>query len=380
MPSSPDPVALFRDRFARPPTAVAFAPGRVNLIGEHTDYNDGFVLPLAIQFGVTVAARLTDDGRINAYSANFPERPAVFPVGEEPAAATWDHYLRALLGELTAAGIIMSGLELAYRGDVPDGAGLSSSAAFAVATARVVAQLTGHVWNDIVPLAKICQAAEHRIGVRCGLLDQMASAGCRAGCAMLLDCRSMTSDMIPLDRDRLAIVLGDTTVRRQLSDGRYNQRRSECEQAAAALGVASLRDADFLTLDRLRSRMPGVLVRRARHVLTENERVHLFAAALPESRLSVTGRLLDESHASLRNDYEVSCPELDAMVVSLLAAGAAGARLVGGGFGGAALALAEPERLTAMIERAGAEYTRRTGRTGVFHVVAPGDGAWARPV
>lgn len=378
MPSNPDLVALFQERFAQPPAAVAFAPGRVNLIGEHTDYNDGFVLPLAIQFGVTVAGRLTDTGRVRAFSLNFPDRPAAFPLAEEPAGAAWDHYLRALFLELAAAGVVCSGADLVYHGDVPDGAGLSSSAAFAVATGKLLAHLTGFAWESIAALARVCQAAEHRIGVRCGLLDQMASAGCRTGGAMLLDCRSLNYEMVPLDRDRLAIVLGDTTVRRVLSDGRYNQRREECEQAAAALGVASLREVDFLTLETRRLRMPSLLYRRARHVLTENERVHLFAAALGDGALSAAGRLLDESHASLRNDYEVSCPELDAMAASFLLAGAAGARMVGGGFGGAAIALVEPEQVAEMIAHAGAEYLLRTGRTGVFHVVAPGDGAWVR--
>ena len=373
-PPDPSPT-LFSERFDAAPTATAFAPGRVNLIGEHTDYNDGFVFPLAIQFGVRVAGRLTDSGRVVAYSANFPADVVDFAVGLQPQGADWGHFLRAIVAELSAVGIRPTGLELAFVGDVPPGAGLSSSAAFSVAAAMLVAELVGRPWPDPVALARLCQAAEHRTGVMCGLLDQMASAACRAGAAMLLDCRSLARRMIPIDREQLAVIVGDTRVQRELSDGRYNQRRVECEAAADAFGVKALRDVTLEDLAARRGEIPEMLWRRARHVVNENNRVHTYATALEADDMVSVGRLTDASHAGLRDDFEVSCPELDAMAAAFREAGAYGARLVGAGFGGAAIAVVDPAKTDAIIADARAAYQAATGLDGAFHVVYPGDGA-----
>lgn len=368
-------VALFREKFRATPEKAAFAPGRVNLIGEHTDYNDGFVLPMAILFGVYCVGRETSDGRVRAFSGNFPDDPVDFPLGEEPHGKGWGQYLRAVLVELAAVGVRPAGLELAFIGDVPPEAGLSSSAAFSVVTSLLVSALKGRSWDDKVALAKLCQAAEHRTGVMCGLLDQMASAACQAGSAMLLDCRDLSRRMIVLDRQRLAVIVGDTTVKRSLTDGRYNLRRTECEAAAKALGVKALRDVTPELLAANADRVEAVLLRRARHVMTEDDRVHRFAAALAAGDMAAAGELANQGHYSLRDDFEASCPELDAITAAFRAAGAYGARMVGAGFGGSAIALVAPARAEAVIAAASADYQKQTGRQGVFHVVAAGDGA-----
>ncbi|NLH48513.1 MAG: galactokinase [Myxococcales bacterium] len=375
MSRTPELTALFHEKFNAAPAQAAFAPGRVNLIGEHTDYNDGFVLPLAIQFGVYLAGRVTSDGRVRAHSANFPDEPVDFPLGEEPRGKGWGQYLRAVLYELAAVGVRPAGLELVFIGDVPPEAGLSSSAAFSVVTSLLVSALVGRSWDDKVALAKLCQAAEHRTGVMCGLLDQMASAACQAGSAMLLDCRDLSRRMVALDRQKLAVIVGDTTVKRSLNDGRYNQRRAECEAAARAFGVRALRDVTPELLAAKTGSVEDVLVRRARHVMTEDDRVHGFAAALAAGDLATVGRLVDQGHASLRDDFEVSCPELDAICEAFRGAGAYGARMVGAGFGGSAIAVVAPEKAADVIAGAAAAYRQKTGRSGVFHVVAAGDGA-----
>jgi len=374
-----DPADLLQQRYAVNAQVEAFAPGRVNLIGEHTDYNDGFVLPMAIQYGVRVAAMLADDGRVEACSANFSDQPASFALGDQVQGTTWGDYLRALLLELDAAEVRVGGLRAAFVGDVPDGAGLSSSAAFAVAATLAVSKLAGKQWSDVVDLARVGQAAEHRLGVKCGLLDQMASAACSAGSAMLMDCRDFSRRMIPLNRSELAVIVGATGVHRTLAGSKYNERRAECEQGAATCGARSLRDVEPETLEDKKSLMTDEVYRRCRHILSENRRVHQFAAALGEKDYKRLGELMLAGHASLRDDYEVSCDELDAMVAAFTScSGVYGARMVGGGFGGSAIALAEPAQADAVIAAAQTEYQRRTNLDGAFYTVVPGDGAVAR--
>ncbi len=371
-----DPAAPFAQRFAAAPAVRAFAPGRVNLIGEHTDYNDGFVMPMAIQYGVRVVGRLTDSGRVQAVSANFEERPGDFPLHTQPDGHDWIDFLQAVLLELEAVGVNPAGLELAYVGDVPDGAGLSSSAAFAVATVLAVSQLVGRRWDDPVALSRVCQAAEHRIGTRCGLLDQMAGAACRAGSAMLLDCRDMSRTMLPIDRDRLAVIVGATGVKRELAASKYNERRSECEQGARLCGQTSLRDVTPAMLEANKAHLPETVYRRCLHVLSQNARVHAFAAALRAGKMAMLGAIADAGHASLRDDYEVSCVELDAMVEAFTACkGVYGARMVGGGFGGSAIALVDPTRAANIMTAAGRIYREKSGREGRFYTATAGDGA-----
>jgi galactokinase len=367
----------FERRFREKPQAIAFAPGRVNLIGEHTDYNDGFVLPIAIQLGVHAAGSLTDDGLVQAASAQFPDDPASFPLGSESGNHRWQRYLAAVVAELAEAGVRSGGLRLFFSSDMPLEAGLSSSAAFSVCTSMLVAGLLGREWDDKTALARLCQRAENRMGVMCGLLDQMASAACTAGHAMLLDCRDLTYRMVPLP-SAAGILVGDTGVKRALADSRYNERRSECARAAALCGVESLRDLHPSHLAARGPSMPDVLHRRARHVIAENERVLRFAGALRAGDLSLAGRLLSESHRSLRDDYEVSCPELDAMVEAFMRAGALGARMVGAGFGGSAIALVEASKGDGVLAAAQTLYERQGRTAGGFYAVRAGDGAWVR--
>lgn len=370
-------VRLFREKYGVAPQFVAFAPGRVNLIGEHTDYNDGFVLPIAIQLGVYAAGSLTGDGTVEAVSRQFPGQTARFPVGEEPAGG-WGRYLGAVLAELAEAGVRPTGLRLFIAGDIPLEAGLSSSAAFSVCTAMLVSALAGRAWDDKVALARLCQRAENRTGVMCGLMDQMASLLCVAGRAMFLDCRDLRYEMVPLGAD-LAVLVGDTGVKRALADGRYNQRREECAQAATICGVPSLRDLTPAALERRRRSLGDLLYRRARHVVGENERVRLFVEALKANDAPRAGQLMSESHASLHDDYEVSCVELDAMVEAFTQAGALGARMVGAGFGGSAIALAPAANAAALVAAAARLYRDGTGAGGDFYVVTAGDGARVEP-
>lgn len=372
-------IRLFRERYGLAPQFVAFAPGRVNLIGEHTDYNNGFVLPIAVQLGVYAAGSLTGEGIVEAVSRQFPKQTARFPAGEEPESGGWQRYLGAVLAELAEAGVKPTGLRLFITGDIPIGAGLSSSAAFGVCTATLVSALAGRVWDDRVALARLCQRAENRTGVMCGVMDQMASLLCAAGRAMFLDCRSLRYEMVPLPDGDVTVVVGDTGVKRALSDGRYNQRRRECEQAAKICRVPALRD---LTPDSLESCRPSLgdrLYRRARHVVGENERVRMFVEALKANDARRAGALMSESHASLRDDYEVSCAELDAMAQAFMRAGALGARMVGAGFGGSAIALVPETDAAALIAAAGRLYRESTGISGEFYTVTASDGARVEP-
>ncbi len=365
----------FERYFGERPQAIAFAPGRVNLIGEHTDYNGGFVLPIAVQLGVYSAGSLANSDLVKAASAQFPDDPASFLIGIESGKHRWHRYLAAILTELSDAGMKPGGTHLFFSSDLPVEAGLSSSAAFTVCTSTLVAGLLGRQWDDTVALAKLCQRAENRMGVMCGLLDQMASAACIAGHAMLLDCRDASYKMIPVSPD-VAIVVGDTGIRRALADSRYNERRSECARAAALCDVESLRDLTSADLAGRQSVLPEILYRRARHVIGENERVLRFADALRVADLALAGKLLSDSHRSLRDDYEVSCPELDAMVDALMRAGALGARMVGAGFGGSAIALVEASKSRDVLAAAQFLYERDGRTAGGFYAVRAGDGAW----
>ncbi len=371
-------VALqFQRRFGQKPQLVAFAPGRINLIGEHTDYNDGFVLPIAIELGVYAAGSLTDDGLVEAASTQFPDDPASFPLTASPPERGWRRYLADILMELADIGLRPAGLHLFFSSDVPLGAGLSSSAAFSVCTAMLVSGLLGRAWEDKAALAQLCQKAENRTGVMCGLLDQMASAACTAGSALLLDCRDLHHEMISVSPG-VAILVGDTGVRRTLSDSHYNERRSECEWAAMICGAASLRDVTLSELVTSSSTLPEVLYQRARHVISENQRVLHFADALRAGDLRLCGELLRQSHRSLRDDYEVSCPELNRMVQAFVDAGALGARMVGAGFGGSAIALVEVRKANDILDEAQKSYEREGQVAGGFYTVRASNGAWVK--
>jgi galactokinase len=319
--------------------ARAFGPGRVNLIGEHTDYNDGLCLPFAIAAGVTV--EITDgaaDGRVEARALDLGETDAFAVAAPEPAEG-WRAFVRGVVAELGRAGHAVRGGALTIRGDVPRGSGLSSSAALEVALALALLAHSGIAELDRVELARLCSRVENDwVGAQTGLLDQLAGLCGREGHALRLDMRDLRVEPVAMELGGWRLVTVDSGVPRTHAGSGYNDRRRECREACEALGVVSLRDASAAA----GARLPDPLDRRVRHVLEENARVDGAVDALRAGDLALLGRLLDESHASLRDLYEVSVPAVDALVERLRAGGAAGARMVGGGFGGSVLALLPP--------------------------------------
>jgi galactokinase len=313
----------------------AFAPGRVNLIGEHTDYNDGLCLPFAVQSGVTVTATPLDGGdQVEVHAADLAERDT-FPLAAPAPTEGWKAYVRGAAAELQRAGVQVRSCRLEIKSDLHREAGLSSSAALTVATCLAL----GARDLDRIELARLCRTVENDwTGAQTGLLDQLAVLCSRAGEAIRIDMRGPVIESVPLELGDNALVVLDSGAERNLADSGYNERRAECREAADLLGVESLRDAT--TADGL----PEPLNRRVRHVIGENERVDAAVAALRRDDLAELGRLLDASHASLRDDYEVSVPEVERAVAACKEAGALGARIMGGGFGGSVLALFPPGR------------------------------------
>ena len=341
--------AAFRERTGRDPDGVWAAPGRVNLIGEHTDYNDGFVLPAAIDRLVLVAAGWRAGGRLRLWSLQTGP-PADLDLAEVGPGRVegWAAYPAGVAWALGQAGVEVGGADLVVDGDVPAGAGLSSSAALECATVTALADLFG-AGLDRVALAGVARRAENEVvGVPSGVMDQMVSMLGRAGHALFLDTRSLDTEQVPLPLEAagLCLLVLDTRAGHRLVDGAYADRRAACEAAAATLGVAALRDATLEQVEAAAGELGEERFRRARHVVTENARVLETVALLRVGhppRLDRLGPLLAASHASLRNDYEVSSPELDTAVEAAVAAGAVGARMTGAGFGGSAIALAGTE-------------------------------------
>jgi galactokinase len=354
------------ERFGGEPEVVASAPGRINLIGEHTDYNGGFVLPCAIDRRLAVAAGR--NGEESLYSADFDEaRPLR---GEDDS---WAQYPRAVLWALREAGHDAGGFRAALAGDVPRASGLSSSAAIEAATALALDALFG-LGLDKKTLARICQRAENGyVGVQSGIMDQYASLLGEAGSALLIDCRSLEAEPVPLDLEGvgLSLVVCDTRVERGLADTGYNDRRAACERAAEALGVGALRDATEGDLGRL----SGEELRRARHVVTENARVIRAAESLRAKDFEVFGHLMYASHESMRDDYEISTPELDAFVEVAGENGAPGARLTGAGFGGCAIALMPSGNTGMLADACRQAYADRGFGEPEFYEFAPAAGA-----
>ena len=317
----------------------AFAPGRVNLIGEHTDYNEGLCLPFAIEHGVTVTGcpLAGAEVRVRAHDLGEEDRfPAAAPAPERG----WRAYVRGTAAELSRAGVEVRSATIDITSDLPPGAGLSSSAALCVALAMALCALSGAETPDRVELARLCSRVESRwVGAQTGLLDQLASLCGRRSQALRIDMRGPTLSHVPLDLEGWRLATLPSGVRREIGASGYNERRAECRAACAALGVAALRDA---RADDAR-RLPDPLGRRVRHVLSENERVDVMVEALRHRDPAAAARLLDASHASLRDDYDASVPGVELAVVRAKAAGARGVRMVGGGFGGRVLALFPPE-------------------------------------
>jgi galactokinase len=319
---------------------AAFGPGRVNLLGEHTDYNDGLCLPFAIARGVTIRAEAIDGGRVQAHAADLDEDDDFAADDPGRDAEGWRAFVRGTFGELALAGHAVGGTRLSITGDVPRGSGLSSSAALSTGLALALLALAGEEEGDRRELAKLCSRVENDwVGAQTGLLDQLAALFGREGHALRLDCRDLSIEEVPLDLRGWTLAVAPSGHEHVHAASGYNQRRAECRQAAELLGIASLRDAPADAPDRL----PEPLDRRVRHVLTENARVDAAVDALRAGDLATLGELIDASHASLRDDYEVSVDAVERTVERLKAAGAAGARIMGGGFGGSVLALFAPD-------------------------------------
>ncbi len=365
----------FRARFGAEPSVLVRAPGRVNLIGEHTDYNDGFVLPMAIDRAVWAALRPVAGRQCRVVSTDQGGE-ATFDLDglERPDRGGWIEYLRGVAWALEQRGCRLSAWEGVVAGDVPIGAGLSSSAALELATARAFAAVSDLAW-DAAAMARVGQYAENRwVGVNCGIMDQMISAAGRADHALLLDCRTLEFTLVPLPPAVVVVVL-DTGTRRGLVGSAYNERRQQCEAAARACGVGALRDADLGALARCVDLDP-LAARRARHVIGENERTLAAASAMRVGDAPALGSLMDASHVSLRDDFEVSSPALDAMVTAARSApGCLGARMTGAGFGGCAVALVRADQVDPFVQAATADYQRATHNEPGLYVCRATDGA-----
>ncbi len=367
--------------------AVACAPGRVNLIGEHTDYNDGFVMPIAIDRTVCVEVRGRANGRIGIASKQFGGEDADFDASALPEGPRghWSDGVRGVVLELQRKGVEIEGADIRIDGTIPVGAGLGSSAAVLVATALALLDALA-VRIDASALARLAQRAENfHAGARSGIMDQFVSASAQAGHALLLDTRSLQSEQLPLAGD-VRVVVCNTMRKHHHASGEYNLRREQCEAGLAILrerfpALRSLRDTTMVQLNAVREAMDPVIYRRCHHVIAENTRVIEATAALEADDRVTFGRLMDESHASLRDDYEVSSRELDAMVtLARSSPGVYGARMTGGGFGGCAIALAQANHVAAIVERVRDGYTGLTGVTpDVFATSAHGGAAVRTP-
>lgn len=363
---------LFKKQFAQTPQWGARAPGRLNLIGEHIDYNGGLVLPAALNCDVAMLAGPSGDDAFHLCSVNYQQSFDFSPLNLDPAQKSpqgWPNYFMAVLDQFKQHAMEVPPLQVMVEGDVPSGAGLSSSAAFEVCTASLfLACIEREYPGD--RLALLAQAAEHSpwVGVQCGIMDQFISVHGREGYALKIDCRDLTWSPVRIDPNQACMVMIHSTVARELTKSAYNQRRSECEQALDLLNRISGSEREFLVqysleeFESYRHQIPDPIVRRAYHVISEQRRVLECEEALNRGDFHTAGELLQASHVSLRDDYEVSCPELDCIYeISLEIDEIFGCRMTGAGFGGCAVALVEPEGATSVADRIATEFEKRQG-------------------
>jgi galactokinase len=373
--------AEFQKQYGRPPRWIVAAPGRVNVIGEHTDYNDGFVLPMAIErYAIMAADAAAAPGKIFIYDTQFKETAQIdvaTPVTK--GQPKWSNYIRGVVAGFQQRGVKIPALDVAFLSTVPLGGGLSSSAALEVCTATLMEAATGRT-IDPVEKALLAQKAEHEFaGVPCGIMDQFISALGREGHLLLLDCRTRKTELVPMSDPSVELLIVNTNVKHELGSGEYAKRRAECEQAAKILGVASLRDATPDQLEKAKGKMSEVVYRRARHVIGEIERTVHAAEGVRASNWPTVGVLMYASHAALRDDYEVSCKELDVVVEIAegigLKGGVYGCRMTGGGFGGCAVALVKTEAVTGISKKIAADYKAKTGIDATIFSSHPASGA-----
>ncbi|NLK08416.1 MAG: galactokinase [Firmicutes bacterium] len=363
--------------------SIIKAPGRVNLIGEHTDYNDGFVLPVAIDRDIIMAARPRDDGQVNAYAADLDAKSS-FHLDDiqHDSDAPWSNYIRGMFLLLKQRGFAVKGMDAAFSGNVPLAAGLSSSAALEMSTG-LAASVIGGFHIDKVELAEIGQATENDfVGVNCGIMDQFISALGEKGRALFLDCRSLEYELISLPfMEEYKIVIGNTMVQRGLVDSAYNERRSQCEEGVRILKqhlprITALRDVSTAEFQKYRSHLPSIVAKRCEHVIRENQRVLDSVEALKSGNHLVFGELMQASHESLKDLYEVSCRELDIMVEAALGLSETiGSRMTGAGFGGCTVSLVQAAQVDNFIDTVHATYQSKTGLEPEFYVCSAEDGA-----
>ena len=364
----------FVKHFGDKPSLIVRAPGRVNLIGEHTDYNDGFVLPMAIDRAIWIAVRPRTDCVVRIRSLDF-EAETVFSLDDLKKEQGWAEYLKGIAYILQAEGCELSGWEGVMMGDVPRGSGLSSSAAVEMATARVFASVSNLKW-DAAYMARIGQRAENEwVGVNCGIMDQMASAASKEGHALFLDCRSLEIQHVPLP-DHVAIVVMDTSTRRGLVDSAYNERRSQCEEAARFFGVKALRDVSLEEFEKRKSGLREVVMRRARHIITDDQRVLDAMQAMQANDVVRLGNILNAGHISLRDDFEITNDALNQIVEAAQEQSSCyGARMTGGGFGGCAIALVDAGKVNAFVDSVEKAYRKKSGLEPQIYVCKASAGA-----
>lgn len=375
----------FSEAFGHTPTGVAFAPGRVNLIGEHTDYNEGFVLPAAIDPGTWVAFRRTEDATaLTVVALDFEQQRVSVPLSAKQspdASAPWSDYLRGVIVELKKRGYELAPGELLITGNIPSGAGLSSSASLELALIRALLAMSDES-IDPTDAALVGQAAENDfVGCACGIMDQLISARGEQNQALLIDCRDLSAQAVTMPADwRILIV--HSGVRRGLVDSEYNQRREQCEAAARHFDLDSLRDLKLATLSEARAELPDQVYRRARHVLTENARTVKAAAAMKEGKLNRLITVMLESHASMRDDFAITTPEIDTLVrlIEQAGEGQVGARMTGGGFGGCVVAIAPSAVIPQLIAAVEADYERLTGCHPLILEAQASAGAFSTPI
>ena len=372
----------FVKTYGHPPKWIAAAPGRVNVIGEHTDYNDGFVFPMAIDRYTVVAAAPAQGRTGTQLRSTVDSSPANIDLTQplKPASkGTWFNYPLGVIAGFLARGAKPAAFDALIHSTVPLGGGLSSSAALEVSTATLLETITGKRL-DPVEKALLCQKAEHEYaGMPCGIMDQFISVMGKKDHILLLDCRSRKSELVPMNDSSVELLITNTNVKHELTGGEYAKRRAQCEQAAKILGVSSLRDADADSLERARAKMDEVVFRRARHVISEIERTLHAAEGVRSSNWPTVGQLMYASHSSLRDDYEVSCRELD-VVVQIAQdigpkGGVYGCRMTGGGFGGCAVALVQAGKVADISKKIASDYEKQTSIKPSLFVSRPAAGA-----
>ncbi|MCL1051098.1 galactokinase [Shewanella abyssi] len=370
---------LFVQTFGTLADALYAAPGRVNLIGEHTDYNDGFVLPAAINFHTIIAIKRREDNKFRAVSDAFPGEMKEWTFGEEgdtPQSIEWADYLKGFSAAMAISGLAPKGLDLAIVSNVPLGAGLSSSAALEVAFGTAVND-ANQIRLSPLAIAQLAQRGEnHYVGCACGIMDQMISALGQQDHALLIDCLDLDSEAVSIP-DNLSLIIINSNVKRGLVESEYNLRREQCEQVAQHFKLDSLRHLELTALEAAKNELSDVCYRRARHVITENRRTQNAAWALESGNIPQLSTLMAESHISMRDDFEITVPEIDFLVeiISKVIGEKGGVRMTGGGFGGCVVALVDHELTDAVVAAVENKYLEKTGIEAAIYLCSASDGA-----